>query len=227
MILEGKFTKNGSQIKGDAIMLGKYDDVIPCIDNAYHPNPGSDYSEIERCIDWTLTNNLEERVLKYIEGWMTARVNNVKEYFGTDDFDEFVKEVMFSDDYTPCTKTIDLIKKCMKSDSDNKNEKPYAERIARFINDNFTRVRAGGKLNPDGSDSIYFRISSHGYDWREVFVDFLWDTFGSPDKMPRRIWIGHDAENNPPEVTLFDGTPEELFDTTRKMESKDYERPWI
>ena len=39
--------------------------------------------------------------------------------------------------------------------------------------------------------------------------------------MPELIWIGHDAETNPPEIILFDGTPEELFENfdSKKFES--------
>ena len=87
-----------------------------------------------------------------------------------------------------------------------------AKHITEFLNENFLRVRAGGKLNPEGADAIYFRISSHGYNWHSVIVDFLWDTFGEPSKMPKRIVVCHDAETNPPEVILFDGTPQELFE---------------
>lgn len=44
-------------------------------------------------------------------------------------------------------------------------------------------------------------------------MDFLWDTFKNPDAMPHKIWVGHDAETNPPETVLFEGTPQELFST--------------
>ena len=30
--------------------------------------------------------------------------------------------------------------------------------------------------------------------------------------MPNYIWVGHDAETNPPEVTLFESSPQDLLE---------------
>ena len=136
------------------------------------------------------------------------------------DMNEIVNSIMYSDSYQVDSKTRQLIGDiyAWMGDEENLrncidiNELQYARDIARFINENFLRIRAGGKLNPDGTNSIYFRISSHGYDWRRNIENFLRDTFDSPDKMPNYIWIGHDAETNPPEVTLFEGTPNDFIE---------------
>ena len=88
----------------------------------------------------------------------------------------------------------------------------YINEAIKKYNLRFKEEFGPGSVFPVGEDSIYFRISSHDYDWYRTIIDFLWDAFGDTNKMPSRIWIGHDAETNPPEVVLFDGTPNELFE---------------
>lgn len=210
---------NGSKIQGDAVMLSKYGEIYNAIDNAYHPNAGSKedgYSEIERCIDWLIANDLLA-VKKAILEWMKCRIALTID----EDIDEIIHDVMYDDLYELNEKTRDLVIEAYNEIVNDEttvdryidtNEIEFAEKIVTYINETFLRIRAGGKLNPDGSDSIYFRISSHGYDWHRNIVDFLQEVFGEPKKMPHRIVICHDAETNPPEVILFDGTPEELFE---------------
>ena len=208
-------------------MLHRNGTVYPCIDNRYHPNPGTEeteYDEIERPVDWLIANGfLSSTIGDQIELWLKARIAILIEDEGFDedaDMDEVVNSIMYSDDYRVDPKTRQLIEDIyFWMDLDNNlesslelDELDYARKIARFINENFLRIRAGGKLNPDGTNSIYFRISSHGFNWRRNIEDFLWDTFDSPDKMPNYIWIGHDAETNPPEVTLFEGTPNDFIE---------------
>ena len=141
--------------------------------------------------------------------WLYARIAALIDEDGYDedaDMNETVNSIMYSDSYQVDSKTRQLIEDiyAWMGDEDNLrncidiNELQYARDIARFINENFLRIRAGGKLNPDGTNSIYFRISSHGYDWRRNIENLLRDTFDSPDKMPNYIWIGHDADTNQP-----------------------------
>ena len=223
LLMQINSSYNGSSISGECVMLHRCGDVYPCIDNLYHPNPGTEeteYDEIERPVDWLIANGF---LSNDIEMWIRARVAALIEDEGFDkdaDMNEVVNNIMYSDDYRVNQKTRQLIEDIyFWMDLDNNlesslelDELDYAREIARFINENFLRIRAGGKLNPDGTNSIYFRISSHGYNWRRRIEDFLWDTFGSPDKMPNYIWIGHDAETNPPEVTLFEGTPDDFIE---------------
>ena len=198
-------------------MLDKYGNVYPCIDNAYHPNPGTEedgYSEIERTVDWLYANNIN-RIKPSLDKWVQYRVAYELDSDPDASFEDVVMNVMYSDLYDPCEATLNAIELAYTETLESwldYDEMLLAKHITEFLNENFLRVRAGGKLNPEGADAIYFRISSHGYNWHNVIVDFLWDTFGEPSKMPKRIWVGHDAETNPPEVTLFDGTPQELFE---------------
>lgn len=220
-------SRNGTYVTGDCVMLHRNGTVYPCIDNRYHPNPGTEeteYDEIERPVDWLIANGfLSSTIGDQIELWLKARIAILIEDEGFDedaDMDEVVNSIMYSDDYRVDPKTRQLIEDIyFWMDLDNNlesslelDELDYARKIARFINENFLRIRAGGKLNPDGTNSIYFRISSHGFNWRRNIENFLWDTFDSPDKMPNYIWIGHDAETNPPEVTLFEGTPNDFIE---------------
>lgn len=207
-------------LSGDAVMLSRYGEIYDAIDKLYHPNPGlkeDEYPEIERCVDWLYLHELDsEDTYEWIK-IRVAREFSEENY----DLNEIILNTMFCDTYSPCERTISEIKRAVKElhhnlsevdDYSNRDEIVPAEKIASFINEKFLRVRCGGKLNPEDTDSIYFRISSHGYDWHRCIVEFLWDVFESPKKMPRTIWIGHDAETNPPEITLFEGTPEELFE---------------
>lgn len=234
-ILANRSTTNGSHINGECVMIDRYGDVYNCIDNKYHPNPGTgedEYSEIERTVDWLLANNLSA-IQEECKNWIFART--AQEIIDQPDasFEDILFDVMFCDTYQPCELTMKLVRMAynyfrQSLDFDTTpderlqywartNPLVFAERITNYLNETFLRVRAGGKLNPQGANAIYFRISSHGYDWRSVIEDFLWDTFGSPKSMPNRIWIGHDAETNPPETVLFDGSPEEFLEYDHKI----------
>lgn len=205
-------------IKDKVVMIDRYGDVYPAIDRLYHPNPGEANSEIERCVDWIIGNNITG-IDDVVSDWIKTRVS---QYFYdegyTDDLDEVVFNVMYSDSYIPDDKTVDKIRDAMNDpnieDYITHGEDKLSQRIADFINEKFLRVRLGGKYNNDGENAIYFRISSHGYDWRRNILDYLWNRFGDIDNMPNKIVVGHDAETNPPEKILFYGSPEDLFDGT-------------
>lgn len=230
-------------LKGECCMLSKYSDVYPCIDNKYHPNPGlaeDGFPEIELCIDWLIRYNLGNRVL--IKTWIDYRIN---EYLGDNNkimditpeiVCDIAENVFYTDIDNLCEETLKIIKEDAKEIIDNYDlqdelfdldEFPVAEKITNYINETFTRVRAGGKLDSYGRDEIYFRISSHGYDWYRVITDFLWDTFGDIKNMPKKICVCHDAETNPPEIILFCGTPEELFNDYDRTRFEHVEEGWM
>lgn len=207
--------RNGGTVMGECVMLDRDGNVYECIDNAYHPNPGTEdtgYDEIERTVDWLYQNKVRS-VYRLLDLWIAARVQEELEDTPSESLESVIYNVMFCDLYTPCDATKSAIRRAYESRKPIEYDSiSLAGQIAHFLNNKFLRVRAGGKLNPEGSDSIYFRISSKGYDWHPVIIDFLWDTFGDPDAMPSYIWIGHDAETNPPEVTLFEGSPKDLLE---------------
>ena len=220
IILSNKPTKNGSPIQGKCIMLCKDGTVFPCIDHRYHPNPGTEsdqYSEIERTVDWLYANNVAS-IIPVLDSWINHRVAGLVA-IGYRDIGEITLEVMYSDIYEPCSSVKTQILQAFDACCDSKVLEKYlsideldtARIIATFVNETFLRVRAGGKLNPCDTDSIYFRISSHGFNWYARIIEFLAEVFHTVENMPSYIWIGHDAETNPPETVLFDGSPDELF----------------
>ena len=206
----------------DCCMLSRYGEVYDCIDGVMHPNPGTEetqYDEIERTVDWILSIPFY-KMIGDCTHWIEIKVAKYLKEFPDSTLDEVILNTMYTDLYEPCDmcKNIfadiyDMFTSSLQSIEAyaNSDDIVLARKITTWLNENFLRVRTGGKFNPEGADAIYFRISSHGYDWHRVIVDFLWDTFGEPNKMPKQIWIGTDAETNPPERVYFNGTPEELF----------------
>lgn len=197
----------------DCVVLGKLGDVYPCIDNGFHPHCGPkeyDYPETYSAVDWMIDNRVN-RGCKSVQLWLAQQLRSCY-----DDFLnlEFAIKSIFAG-ISPCNRTVEMCTKLWESienvDFDSNRSLEYASNIDFYLNQNFLRVRAGGKLNSSSASSIYFRISSKDYNWRDVIEDFLWDTFKNIADMPQLIWIGHDAETNPPEVVLFEGTPEDLF----------------
>ena len=221
-ILAGKEVKTGLIIQGECVMLDRNGTVYPCIDHLYHPNPGTandGYSEIERTIDWLYANQIRQ-IQPELDQWLACRTaRQIAQSEDTETKEEVLLNVMYSDLYEPCAavrQTVSDVYDACVCDSQNTamllslDETEIAGKISAFLNESFLRVRAGGKKNPEGTSTIYFRISSHDFDWRPVILGFLWDVFRSPIQMPQKIWIGHDEETNPPESVLFEGNPTEL-----------------
>lgn len=47
------------------------------------------------------------------------------------------------------------------------------------VNEDYTRVRVGGRYDSDGEDCIYFRISSVAYDWGEDIMNIVFKKFAN------------------------------------------------
>lgn len=211
-------TPLNESFSSDALMLSRYGEVYPGIDNAYHPNPGSKedgYPEIERVVDWFYQHEIKG-IYPALKKWIFSRTAKVIND-GFEDPDEIIVEVLCSDIYDPNVRTVAVVEDAINYFKLNKdvfkefvkdNINQSAEKVATYLNEKFLRVRIGGKLNPQGEDAIYFRISSHGYDWHRCISDFLWDM----KNFPSRMVICHDAETNPPEKILYDGSPREFLE---------------
>ena len=75
-------------------------------------------------------------------------------------------------------------------------------KIRRSINQQFCRVRYGGKLNTvKGSESLWFRISSVGFNWQNVIDSFVTDLCGS--RPVSDISICRDQESDNTETDYF------------------------
>lgn len=216
-----------------AVMLFKYGGVYPGVNNLFHPYPGDEkdgYPEIEVCINWLCQNDIVSSVSAAVTEWLQIKVAEKYQEDPDVSLEDMIEDVLFMDSEDVCEdlrrrihniydETYDLSSDQV-SERASRDPSDPAKDIADFVNEKFLRIREGGKLDSVGENAIYFRISSHGYDWHRSIVEYLWDTYGSPKKMPRRIWIGHDLESNPPETVLFDGTPEDLLENE---DSKVYE----
>lgn len=202
------------QIKSmSCVVLGRLGDVYACIDNGFHPHCGdkdSGYPETYSAVDWMITNRVN-RGCKAVNQWLAQQLRSCYD----DGFNlDVATEIIFAG--VDCSdRTLEMCNQIWNNITNIEFDADFALQCAQdidfYLNQNFLRVRSGGKLNPSSSNSIYFRISSKDYNWRDVIEDFLWDTFKSISDMPSTIWIGHDAETNPPEVVLFEGSPEDLF----------------
>ena len=59
------------------------------------------------------------------------------------------------------------------------------------------------------SDTVYFRISSQGFDWTNIIKNFCEDTFGV--KSLQLIWVGLDEDNRGSARRYFEGTVKDLL----------------
>lgn len=201
-----------------AFMLRVDDREYAAIDGLYYPN----CEEIERCIDWIYANNLhEESIGNTVNAWLHARTHVLMNYCFDEmidiSFEEFVKEIMYADAYTPCQRTMEALRILWQNYEGSEyyvDEAASAEAIEMWVNQNFTRVRFGDEYNPEEDDTLYFRISSKGVNWRPAIQQFLinrYGYYGSPNP-PKRIWIGLDMVRDLSVTVLFEGTWEELWD---------------
>ena len=204
------------------VMMDRYGNIHACIDHKYHPNPGTEdegYPEIERSIDWLVS---EDRlsIIPDIREWIAIRCAKELSDYPDSTEDEVILNTMYSDLYKPCQEVIGMFSEQLEYLEDHKDKQddladqdeiPVARRIVNYLNENFLRIRTGGKFNIGFEDSIYFRISSHGYDWRHLIEKFLLDEYENVGNMPGSIWVGHDAETNPPETVIFSGPAGGLF----------------
>ena len=74
--------------------------------------------------------------------------------------------------------------------------------IRRSINQQFCRVRIGGKLNSEkGSNSLWVRISSVGFNWRDIIYNFVSNIYRS--RHISDISICRDPESDNTEIDYF------------------------
>ncbi|MCR5652932.1 MAG: hypothetical protein K6F88_03935 [Ruminococcus sp.] len=75
-------------------------------------------------------------------------------------------------------------------------------KIRRSINQQFCRIRYGGKLNTvKGSESLWFRISSVGFNWQNVICDFVTDL--SSSRPVSDVSVCRDQESDNTEADYF------------------------
>lgn len=218
-------------MKSHVVILDKYGTVYPVV-NECHPNPGSypHYEAIGETVDWFCrTHAGGDRVFDYIEYWLFSSISVFKQdNEGECTVQDVIDEIFWMDKQDLSNKTVDLITKILQVETPDPDHldtpTTYAQKIADYLNQKYLRVRAGGKFDYNREDTIYFRISSKGYDWRAVIIDFLWDTYKDPQHMPKTVWIGHDEETNPPETTLFYGSCSDLLEVGDNKVYESYQK---
>jgi len=112
-------------------------------------------------------------VYSIVNGW--SKNNNRKEVYN--DLISIVKNSM-------CRTTMDLLD---IYDENDDNIEAYLT-----LNEDYVRVRIGGRYDNDREDCIYFRISSIGYDWGDNIMNIVFEKF--KDKV-NYITIERDLES--------------------------------
>jgi len=91
-----------------------------------------------------------------------------------------------------------------------------AKELINWYVQSFVRVRDGGMFHNRGLGTVYFRISSAGYDWTSVIKRFCEDTFGVDSN--QRIWVGLDEDNRGSSRRYFEGTVKKLLSDNLEYE---------
>lgn len=160
--------------------------AIPCVQHIYAGK--NEIDETLYAAEWlyknTLDNDPRMLVLSLIksygislneEDYFKAILRDIQKkpyIFLTSDFINSIK------DRLKYAKTADVIKL-------NKN-------IENALNQEFTRARYGGLYNTDkNSRDMYFRISSHNFDWFDIIYDFV----GQHSEIIESVTIVRDEES--------------------------------
>lgn len=111
--------------------------------------------------------------------------------------DELVKIHIAANDFHDVDTLYEFIDRILIEEFDD-----ICLKIRRSINQQFCRVRIGGKLNSvKGSNSLWVRISSVGFNWRDVIYTFVTDIYRS--RRISDISICRDPESDNTEVDYF------------------------
>ncbi len=111
--------------------------------------------------------------------------------------DELVKIHTTANNFNDVDTLYEFIDKILLKEHDD-----LCLKIRRSINQQFCRVRYGGKLNTvKGSNSLWFRISSVGFDWQNVIYNFVSDL--SSSRQISDISVCRDQESDNTEADYF------------------------
>lgn len=142
---------------GECCMLSKYGEIYDCIDNVMHPNPGTEetqYDEIERTIDWILRVPFYKMVSDCTH-WIEIKTAKYLKEFPESSLDDVILNIMYSDLYTPCKMCTDIFEDTYNdfvfghrdiNAYANSDDIEISRKITNWLNENFLRVRAGGKV---------------------------------------------------------------------------------
>jgi hypothetical protein len=204
---------------GETVMIDRAGIVYSTIAGLYHPPVTIRRTEISETINWIYSHGLEGLFDKHdIYSWLRIIIANTlltaKDMDSCDDRDIWTMFITRNHEccdefWAVAEDMVEEVKAMDKTDWETLNEENkdvYEQAIITVINNNFLRVRAGGKYRPeDDNHVIYFIVTSKDFNWLEVISGFLKKTFRSKNHVPD-IWIGTDRRGIGREILYYEGT---------------------
>ena len=194
--------------------------AFPVQVHLYAMGDGDLSSEAEVAAFLLKTNSADKQLSQYvIDAWLALCLEDKVKYDDTEEDiidairnlpnelpyhfaypltgDELVKIHIAANNFNDVDTLYEFIDKVLIEEFDD-----LCLKIRRSINQQFCRVRIGGKLNSvRGSNSLWVRISSVGFNWRDVIYTFVTDIYRS--RRISDISICRDPESDNTEVDYF------------------------
>ena len=194
--------------------------AFPVQVHLYAMGDGDLSSEAEVAAFLLKTNSADKQLSQYvIDAWLALCLEDKVKYDDTEEDiidairnlpnelpyhfaypltgDELVKIHIATNNFNDVDTLYEFIDKILIEEFDD-----LCLKIRRSINQQFCRVRIGGKLNSvRGSNSLWVRISSVGFNWRDVIYTFVTDIYRS--RRISDISICRDPESDNTEVDYF------------------------
>lgn len=194
--------------------------LFPVQVHLYAMGDGDLSSEAEVAAFLLKTNSADKQLSQYvIDAWLALCLEDKVKYDDTEEDiidairnlpnelpyhfaypltgDELVKIHIAANNFNDVDTLYEFIDKILIEEFDD-----LCLKIRRSINQQFCRVRIGGKLNSvRGSNSLWVRISSVGFNWRDVIYTFVTDIYRS--RRISDISICRDPESDNTEVDYF------------------------
>ena len=194
--------------------------LFPVQVHLYAMGDGDLSSEAEVAAFLLKTNSADKQLSQYvIDAWLALCLEDKVKYDDTEEDiidairnlpnelpyhfaypltgDELVKIHIAANNFNDVDTLYEFIDKILIEEFDD-----LCLKIRRSINQQFCRVRIGGKLNSvKGSNSLWVRISSVGFNWRDVIYTFVTDIYRS--RRISDISICRDPESDNTEVDYF------------------------
>ena len=194
--------------------------LFPVQVHLYAMGDGDLSSEAEVAAFLLKTNSADKQLSQYvIDAWLALCLEDKVKYDDTEEDiieairnlpnelpyhfaypltgDELVKIHIAANNFNDVDTLYEFIDKVLIEEFDD-----LCLKIRRSINQQFCRVRIGGKLNSvRGSNSLWVRISSVGFNWRDVIYTFVTSIYRS--RQISDISICRDPESDNTEVDYF------------------------
>lgn len=149
---------------------GKVFDVL------VHPYGSDDYEETLAAAEWLFNHTRYAEVKDLIVKFITTWVYDVCDFNEPSVEEQIQKEISKRPYSFLTTDFIHSIKDDLEDVDLNEDVDELNKAINSALNQEFTRVRAGGEVNSTASlGELYFRISSEGFNWFNIIWQFVYD----------------------------------------------------